>query len=257
MMQRLIHTQSTRPKVLLLDVDGVIIQQPKVIQHVSRNIVQYFSKELDLPMHNALQVNKLLYSEYGHSYRGLRKVFNFDKSIHHFNTSVYTPDVLQLVKESNQDMLQHVNYMQLKQMVLRCRCENVPVYLFTNAPFVWCKTVLSASGLDKFIPDEHIISCDHDVMLYHEDDGFKPAGVVYETVQHYINNVHRLEDSLFVFIEDSFKNLVPIVGESSWLPVYLNHTTLLNAPDSVAVIHSTKEGKMLMDKVLHPSNTSQ
>jgi hypothetical protein len=141
--------------------------------------------------------------------------------------------------------------MQLRQMVLRCKCEGLPVYLFTNAPLVWCKAVLAASGLDKFIPEENIISCDHDAMLCHDDDGFKPVDIVYKTVQHYVKSVHYLDDPLYIFVEDSFKNLVPIIGDSSWFPVHLDPKMNLTTADNVAVVKNSRECKMLIDKILH------
>lgn len=249
MLQR--HLHSTRSKVLLLDVDGVILQQKKVLHHVSNNILHYYAKELKLPLNKALHLNKLLYTEYGHSYRGLCKVFNFDKSIHHFNTAVYTPDVIQSVEDTDKDTIQHIHYMQLRQMVMRCKHEGVPVYLFTNAPLIWCKAVLATSGLDKFIPDENIISCDHDTMILHKDDGFKPVDVVYNTVEHFVKSVHYLDDPLYIFVEDSFKNLTPIIGRSSWYPVYLEPKMKFITEEKVSVVRNAKECKMLIDKILH------
>lgn len=241
-----------RPKVLLLDVDGVVLRQNKIMHHVSNKIVHYVSKELHMPVNDALKVNKLLYTEYGHSYRGLRKVYGFDKSIHHFNSTIYTQEALDMVHNSNNDINQHIHYMMLRQMMLRCQHKGVPVYLFTNAPTVWCKAVLGASGLDKYIGDENIISCDHDVMLFHEDDGFKPVDVVYNTVKTFVSNTHHMDEPTYIFIEDSFKNLVPIVGDNSWIPVFLSPNTKLNVahsqvlPSNVMVISNIREAKNLL-----------
>lgn len=141
--------------------------------------------------------------------------------------------------------------MQLRQMVMRCKHEGVPVYLFTNAPLIWCKAVLATSGLDKFIPDENIISCDHDTMILHKDDGFKPVDVVYNTVEHFVKSVHYLDDPLYIFVEDSFKNLTPIIGRSSWYPVYLEPKMKFITEEKVSVVRNAKECKMLIDKILH------
>lgn len=251
-MQRLVNT--SRPKVLLLDVDGVVFTHKKTLDHVSHNIVQYCAKELKVSSNQALSINKLLYTEYGHSYRGLRKMYNIDKSIDHFNTCVYTHDVLQSVESSDHDMLQHLNFMQLKQMVLRCQCEGVPVYLFTNAPLQWCRSVLKVSGLGRYIPEEHVLSCDHDVMTFHEDDGFKPVDAVYDTAQKFIENMHYLDDPIFIFMEDSFKNLVPVIGKSSWFPIYMDAKMNIPFQDRVSVVHTAKEAKELLSKVMHITN---
>ena len=224
---------SSRPKVLLLDVDGVILRDSKVLQKISLNIVKYYAKELNVPLKNALHINQLLYSEYGHSYRGLRKLYNFDKSIHHFNRTVYTPDVINALKESSStDKVQHMHYNNFVNILTTCHQNDIPVYLFTNAPLVWCKAVLQISGLHKHIVEENIISCDHDTMLLHKDDGFKPVGMVYETVKLFIKRQHHLDEPLCIFIEDSFKNLIPVVNDSSWLPLHFNPEAPLNTLSS-------------------------
>ncbi len=249
-MNRVIQ-QTTRPKVLLLDVDGVILHHKYVLNKVSNNIVQYCAKELDLPTQEALQMNKLLYTEYGHSYRGLRKVFHYHKPIHHFNTVVYNRDVVQDVLDTanQKDTQQYTQYIHMQQMILKCLNEGVPVYLFTNAPLLWCKAVLSASGLDKFIPDENVLSCDHDVMLSYDADGFKPVYPVYETVERYVQYRERLNDPIFMFVEDSFKNLIPVIGDASWFPIYLStHTSLCS--QHVATVGDTQECAMFINKLV-------
>jgi FMN phosphatase YigB (HAD superfamily) len=235
-MHRVIQ-QTKRPKVLLLDVDGVILHHKHVLNKVSNNIVQYCAKELNIPFKDALHINQLLYTEYGHSYRGLRKVFHYHKPIHHYNTMIYNRHVIHDVLETNQDTHQYTQYMHMQKIILKCLHEDVPVYLFTNAPLLWCKTVLSASGLDKFIPDENILSCDHHVMLS-------------ETVGRYIECKERLNDPVFIFVEDSFKNLIPIIRDASWLPIYLSSNTSL-CSDHIATVRDTQECAIFINGLLH------
>lgn len=248
-MHRVIQ-QTKRPKVLLLDVDGVILHHKPVLNKVSNNIVQYCAKELNIPFKDALQVNQLLYAEYGHSYRGLRKVFHYQKPIHHYNTTVYNRHVIHDVLESVKDTHQYTQYMHMQKIILKCLHEDVPVYLFTNAPLLWCKTILSASGLDKFIPDENILSCDHHVMLSYDTDGFKPVYSVYETVARYIECKERLNYPVFMFVEDSFKNLIPIIRDASWLPIYLSSNTSLSS-DHIATVRDTQECAIFINGLLH------
>jgi FMN phosphatase YigB (HAD superfamily) len=246
---------STRPKVLMLDVDGVILRDSKVLQKVSHNIVHYFAKELHLPLKNALYVNQLLYSDYGHSYRGLRKLYNFDKSIHHFNRTVYTPEVINLLHNSSTDKVQHMHYNNFVNILSKCQQNDIPVYLFTNAPFLWCKAVLDVSGLDKYIGENNIISCDHDTMLLHKDDGFKPVGMVYETVKLFIKRQHHMDEPLCIFIEDSFKNLVPIINDKSWLPLHFNpEAPLITSTCSLPNMVTIRDVKSVMTLLENGNN---
>ena len=248
-MQRLFNCN--RSKVLLLDVDGVILQHRRILHQVSRNIVNYCKRELYVSEKTAITINQLLYTEYGHSYRGLRKVYDLRRSLHHFNTTVYDEELVISVIETDKDINQHIHYMNLKDIVLRCNIKNVPVYLFTNAPLSWCKSVLSTSGLDTLIPESQIISCEHDAMLLHDDDGFKPVAAVYETIKTFITNEHHLEDPLYIFVEDSFKNLVPIIGDKSWCPVFFNSDVKGLPLSYIPTISNIKEGKFLINQLIH------
>ena len=56
--------------LLLLDVDGVLVRDRPLLDHVRYNVNAYVAKKLP-NVKNPGRVNQILYSQYGHTGRGL------------------------------------------------------------------------------------------------------------------------------------------------------------------------------------------
>ena len=77
--------------MLLLDVDGVIIRNKLLLEHVKYNAVQYVRTKLP-DAKDPTRVNQLLYKRYGHTGRGLKNAFGIDTK--DFNKLVYDDSLL-------------------------------------------------------------------------------------------------------------------------------------------------------------------
>lgn len=231
----------SRSKALLLDVDGVIIKNQRLLINVATNISKYCAKKLHLSPNEAVRVNNILYNEYGHSYRGLRKAYGIINSLDDFNHAVYDWDVMHQLSQLRDDLPHSLHSQRLRELATVCRIKGFPIYIFSNAPFEWCQMALDVSGLSTYVPTRNIISCDHEVARHLDEDGFKPVKRVYDKLYDYIG-FEEHQDTTLVFVEDSFKNLVPVIGTSKWIPVYYNGE--IPAHNELQVVTATDIGEV-------------
>lgn len=208
------------PKALLLDVDGVVFRNRAVLNKVSDKVVKYVSKELNIDATEARLVNKALYGTFGHTYIGMRSVYGTTKSIHHFSQHVYDDELIHDLTSSIADDTIVKDSKSVRCLAEECKRKDIDLYLFSNAPHVWCSHVLSVMHLSTYIPGENIITCDHEV--FHK--GLKPMNVVYDTMLRYI--FHKTHDDVSImFVDDTFMNHVPILCDPHWRPVYVNNVS--------------------------------
>jgi phosphoglycolate phosphatase-like HAD superfamily hydrolase len=124
-----------KSKALLLDVDGVIIKNRRLLSNVATNITHYSAKKLHLSPKDAIRVNKLLYSEYGHSFRGLKKACGVTCSLDNFNHEVYDTNIMSELLELRDDFQHSLHAQHLRELAVACKTKGIPIYIFSNAPF--------------------------------------------------------------------------------------------------------------------------
>lgn len=215
----LIRCNKMITKTVVLDVDGVIFRHPPTLQKVYKRIQAYVSKTSGSPIEHSERVNEIMYSHFGHTFIGLQKFYNKKLDFQSFNDYVYTEDIVNTVMHSiyNVDALHHL--IDLQQFLKTCSMQNIPVYMFSNAPHRWCQQVQKSSNLSLWIPDDHIISCDHDVFQSSKQQSLKPQPAVYKTLQDYLSHRHNSNDVEIVFVDDSLTNLIPVLDAPRWRPV--------------------------------------
>jgi len=213
--------QLTRPKTLLLDVDGVVFNHPQLLKKVSNRIVDYVATELRVHREAADTINKVLYKNYGHTQLGLQKVYNNDKDLRYFSEVVYDDDIIQdLYKQAATDDHVFKTSLIMKMLFKTCKYNDVDFYLFSNAPSKWCQAIVNSMGLDNHLSPDNIITCDHDVF----GGRIKPHKKVYENMQQVVANSRHDDCVEIVFIDDSFQNLMPVIGNPMWRPIFFDTT---------------------------------
>lgn len=202
-------------KAILLDVDGVIMRHPPTLAKVSHRIDKFVAKTMGVSNVHGAKINHRLYKTFGHTYLGLRTMYPQTGTLQNFNEFVYTDDVLQKIHDStyNVDVIEHI--IQVQRFLSMCKESNIPVYMFSNAPRIWCETVNRAYNLGEWIPDHCILSSEHDLFRGH----LKPNPDIYSTLQQYLCFEYKNEEMKIVYVDDSFVNLVPIMGNSYWKPI--------------------------------------
>jgi FMN phosphatase YigB (HAD superfamily) len=184
-------------KSLLLDVDGVLIRDKLLLEHVKDNCVSYVHSKLP-ESKNPRETNRLLYLSHGHTARGLTAAFGIDTS--DFNAKVYDKRLMEHLAE----VIYGSEFQQEAKEIHNLILNGWRVNLFTNAPNEWADPVARA------ISDEVFISCaSSDVTK----SPIKPeVGAYMNFPKHHTH----------VYVDDSLKN----VGTARWLPNW--HPVLFN-----------------------------
>jgi len=183
------------PKTLLLDVDGVLVRDRALLDHVRYNCERYVKAKIP-ECKDPRYVNHLLYKNYGHTARGLSKSFGVDTS--DFNKRVYDVPLRTRLWE----LLSGTEFQQDAKELCDIMDNGWNVTLFTNAPMEWAGEVAHAIGRNVQI------ACPTDDL---KNTPLKPEARAYIKFPG-----HRK----YVFVDDSLKNLRTAAYLPNWQVVH-------------------------------------
>lgn len=219
----------TSRRALLLDMDGVVLHpQLPALRVVANKAVRFVSTVLDVPLARAERINERLYKEFSHTLIGLRRVYGIPQREREFAEFVYDRySMVRLEHGCMTDKATRQRGLEVASLLQRCRARDVPVYIFSNAPSRWCLLALDALRLlnDKVgISEDRVMGSDHavfDAGGRRDVDGrtsmmLKPHEPVYNAVERFVRHSWRTSDIDLMFVDDSFKNLVPVIGRPQW-----------------------------------------
>lgn len=179
-------------KSLLLDIDGVLVRDKLLMEHVKDNCVRYVAAKLP-ESKNPGVVNSVMYLAHGHTARGLQKSFQMDTS--DFNEKVYDKRLIEHLSE-----VIYGNEFQQEAKEIHALTENDwKVTLFTNSPIEWAGPVARAIG------DNVYVDC--------AGSEFKPAASRYTSFPKHMTHI---------YVDDSLKNIGTARFLSNWHSVYFN-----------------------------------
>jgi len=184
-------------KSLLLDIDGVLVRDKLLLEHVKSNCVDYVRAKLP-ECKDPMMTNKHLYMAHGHTARGLRTVFQMDVS--DFNEKVYDKRVIDHLAEVIYGSEFQLEAKELYELTKR----GWDVTLFTNSPPVWAMPVAMAIG------DTIKVKC---CGPNAKTSFFKPEAAMYNDFA---------QTQTHIYVDDSLKNLATARFLNNWHPVYFN-----------------------------------
>jgi hypothetical protein len=176
-------------KSLVLDIDGVLVRDKTLLDHVKHNCVHYVKTKVPA-IKDAAQTNKSLYLAYGHTARGLNQLFKVDTS--DFNEKVYDKKLIEHLCE-----VIYGTEFQRDAKILHDFSERSDwiVTLFTNAPPIW------ATYVKRAISDNLFLNC---------PEALKPDPRAYKFPDHHVK----------LYVDDSLKNLGPVRQMPNWIPIH-------------------------------------
>jgi FMN phosphatase YigB (HAD superfamily) len=184
-------------KSLLLDIDGVLVRNPLLMEHVKDNCVRYVASKLP-HCKNPHETNRVLHLGYGHTARGLAKAFQIDTK--DFNEKVYDKRLMEHLAE----VIYGTEFQQEAKEIHELTEKDWKVTLFTNSPVEW------AVPIGRAISDNVYIDCaGHDV----SKTPLKPDAARY---------VKYPKHMTILYVDDSLKNLGTSRYLPNWHPVYFN-----------------------------------
>lgn len=184
-------------KSLVLDIDGVLIRDRRLLDHVKHNCVRYVAKKLPECKDPAF-TNRILFATAGHTARGLQNSFGIDTS--DFNKEVYDVPL----RSRLWDVLSSTEFQRDAKDIHELIRSGWRVTLFTNSPIEWAGEVAHA------ISDEVYVVCpSSDVVT----SPLKPEATAYTNfAKHHTH----------IFVDDSLTNLVTARWLPNWHPVHFN-----------------------------------
>lgn len=180
-------------KILALDIDGVLIRDKLLLEHVRDNCVAYVHKKLP-ECKNPRETNRVLYLATGHTAKGLREKFSIDTR--DFNKTVYDRRLM----DHLYSVIHGSEFQQEAKEIWDLTHKGWNIALFTNAPKEWAWPVADAIG------PAVTVRCPSD-----DFEVFKPDARAYQWLP---------EKSACLYVDDSLKNLGTIRWVPRWQPVH-------------------------------------
>lgn len=131
-------------KMLLLDVDGVILRDPLLLEHVKHNCTQYVRSKFP-EAKDPSKLNRLLYKRYGHTAYGIQRAFRISTT--DFNEKVYDKSLME-------HLWAHLSSTEFQKEAAEIHSlskSGWEIRLFSNAPLKWTIPVASAISSDVSI----------------------------------------------------------------------------------------------------------
>jgi hypothetical protein len=182
-------------KSLLLDIDGVLVRDPLLLQHVKSNCVEYVRAKLP-ECKDPDETNRHLYLAHGHTALGLQKSFKVDTS--DFHEKVYDKRLMDHLAE----VIYGTEFQMDAEIIHGLTREDWDVTLFTNSPSQWATPVALAIGDDIKVkcagPDAR-------------KSYLKPEALFYKGFP--TSQTH-------IYVDDSLKNLGTARFLPNWVPVH-------------------------------------
>ena len=177
---------------LLLDVDGVLVRDQKILDITRRNISSYVRMKIPR-VKNPDRLREYLYKRYGHTGYGMTKMFGIPTP--DFNSYVYDKDLM----GSLVDLMCTEQFTTDAKTLRAIMDRGHIVTLFSNAPPLW--TLPIAESIDQRVRVAHF-------------PGLKPNPIAYASI--------RTNRRTNIFVDDSLKNLKPVTNLPGWVPIHFS-----------------------------------
>lgn len=205
-------------KVLLLDMDGVVTKNKMLSSAIKNRVNAYVKKMVNKRISNkaAAEYNKHLYMNHGHTLLGLQKEVDINITLDDFCDYVYDKNFLNSIKFENEPNKE------MNKLIDNCRKLKIPIYIFSNAPEIWCKKVLNHMEIDDTI---EILGCDHYLynFSFYPSMCLKPNYITYIKVMNYLNKSYNKPEKI-LFVDDSIKNIIPMMDHPQWKTIWMNNS---------------------------------
>lgn len=203
--------QLTQPrKLLLLDLDGVVLRHPGLSKFVKTRAEHYVQRRLHISLREAEAVNTALYTKHGHTWKGLQTEFGEAASgvLADYNHFVYDWNAMDRLRRAVRDPEMRACRDDMKALQAECAAHKAPIWIFSNAPMTWCLPVLSILDVDWGL----VLSVDNPLL---DGNEVKPSPLIYGMVNNFIEHTIGPKTQV-LFVDDSMINLEEAIPMPRW-----------------------------------------
>lgn len=207
-----------------MDMDGVIMRHPVALQVLTNRVNSFVREKVNpyMSLEKAEKINKILYGHFGHTVIGLQKVYDSNITNKDFCKAVYNKSIMDYLDLLHKDELFLEQSRDFEKLAEYCKEHEVPLFLFSNANYQWCRKILEQMNVNN-ISDEAIISSDSEAYEGTSEVCLKPNRVTYtKAIQHIYRVTQQKEEVPVVYVDDHLENLAPIMNNTYWKPVWMN-----------------------------------
>lgn len=174
---------------LLLDFDGVIIKNKKILQYQYQRSAKFVQKHLHVPITTADDINRKYYPKYGHTVIMLKDHFNIPVTLEEYNEFVFPKtQIYRLDSLVDKQTFEHGN-----DFIKHFKSMDYHTSIFTNAHINWVTTFADIFDLPI---------AEHNVIWPQSLELLKPMPKAYDNVSHQFKEADRI-----IFVDDSPKNI--------------------------------------------------
>jgi len=210
-----------RKKAIVVDMDGVLFKHSILSKHVGKRATGFVKKRINPYMSDskAKQINEVLYKNFGHSFIGLKELYDPTVTIKDYCDYVYDNDFISQMNSFEKDDIFYENALDVKRFIERIQMLHIPFYIFSNAPVEWCK--MGMNMMDISIENEYILGCD--AIVHGEAMALKPYKESYVHAQNHVHDTSGFPyKTQLIYIDDQMVNLQPMINNPYWKAVWYN-----------------------------------
>jgi beta-phosphoglucomutase-like phosphatase (HAD superfamily) len=195
----------TTNRVLMLDFDGVLLRNPKIQRYVGNACNRWLAHKTQTRYIEAKTVNRAGYQKYGHTSLVLQKEFNEPCQIGTFNRELYQeyvrPEVWSRLL-NDADITHATQFANSIIVPWQEQQGSHSVFVFSNAPSSWCKTLMRTFNIRHLIPETCFV-CSNTL------DALKPYWQAYMKAEEAVKFVCPTVKEI-IMVDDQQLNLDPI-----------------------------------------------
>lgn len=174
---------------LLLDFDGVIIKNKKIIRYQYQRSAKFVQKHLHVPISTADNLNRKYFPKYGHTVIMLNEHFQIPVTLEEYNDYVFPKQqIYRLDSLIDKKTFEHGN-----DFAKHFKSKDYQTSIFTNAHVNWVTTFADIFDL----PIE-----EHNIIWPQSLDLLKPMPKAYDNVSDFFKEADRI-----IFVDDSEQNI--------------------------------------------------
>lgn len=187
---------------LLLDFDGVLINNVKMNRLIQHQATKFFSHHTKIPYDMSFKLNNKFYKHYGHTVNFVKDLVPKDVNMLDFNEYVYSPEVLSCASDELTLYDKH-KFHEWEAIINAFKSYNYDVKIFSNAPLCWIDICLSNLSVSSDVFD--------DVICFDNVRSLKPAEQAY-------HDIYKNEERI-IFVDDTKENLYCLLNQPTWIPI--------------------------------------